>query len=607
MIKKLLHYWRFYLTIVVGTVGLILEFGLRLPDTTNWMIVGYNILIAGYLSIDMIKTLRSGRFGIDVLAITAIIATLAVGQYWASLVIVVMLTGGETLEDFAAGRARRELKALLDHAPLTAHVWRGKKLVDIGVHNVTVGEKILVRPGEVVPVDGKLESDQAEFDESSLTGEALPVEKKSGDSVMSGSVNGNTAIEIIATATAADSQYERIIALVREAESQPAPFVRMADRYAVPFTLVSYAIAGTAWALSGEAIRFAEVLVVASPCPLILAAPIALISGMSRASKHGIIVKSGAVLEKLASANVFAFDKTGTLTRGDVVVNEIVPTGNFSQNEILGLAASAESGSSHILATSLVKFAREKHIRFRTAENVREITGDGVFATINNKKVLVGRGEFLHRSKIKGLTKDIMQTTDKTAIFVAVDGQLAGIIHFTDKIRRDARKTIAELKKMGVKKIAMLTGDRQDIAEAIGASAGVDEVFAELLPADKVKTMRDLCGRKDSVAMIGDGVNDAPVLAAADIGIAMGARGSTAASESADAVIMLDDLGRVATLRQISTRTIKVALQSVWFGIGLCLVLMMIASFGFIPPLLGAVLQECIDVTVILNALRAHR
>ncbi|MCL2037741.1 cadmium-translocating P-type ATPase [Candidatus Saccharibacteria bacterium] len=609
--KKLFNfvkeYWEFAVTAVVLVAGLIAAAITRdfNNDFSRYLIIAWAIIVGTFLIIDMIKTLRSGRYGVDILAITAIGACIAVGQYWAALVIILMLTGGETLEDYAANRAKRELSDLLKRAPQIAHLVKGSKVEDVKVSEVQIDHVVLVKPHEVVPVDGVLISDAAEFDESSLTGESLPVEKKAGDSVMSGALNGDVAVKIRATADAAHSQYEQIIALVRDAESQPAPFVRLADRYAVPFTLVSYTIAGAAWAISGEALRFAEVLVVASPCPLILAAPIALISGMSRASRHGIIVKNGAVLEKLNRVTVFAFDKTGTLTHGDVEVSQVDPIGNLSEKDLLSLAASAEANSTHILATSLVEYAKKNKIKIQSTKNLREITGDGVFANIGAKKVLVGRAEFLKKNKIKDFS-DAHAAVDQTAIFVAVDNKFAGTIYFADQVRKESRHTLKELKQLGVKETVMLTGDRESTAAKIAQKVGIDRVFAQLLPADKVKTMRNICGREDSVAFVGDGVNDAPTLAASDVGIAMGARGSTAAGESADAVIMLDDLSRVALLRKISMRTIRVALQSVWVGIALCLVLMGFAAFGFIPALVGAGLQELIDVTVIFNALRAH-
>ncbi|MCL2280803.1 cadmium-translocating P-type ATPase [Candidatus Saccharibacteria bacterium] len=588
---------------MVGAIVLVLTFVFDRSSEAEWLISSYAIFISLFLFWDMIQTLREKMYGVDILAITAIGATIAVGQYWATLVIVVMLTGGETLEDFAANRARRELSALLERAPTMAHILKGREIVDVKISVVKPDDIVIVKPHEVVPVDGELISDSAEFDESSLTGESIPVVKKRGETVMSGALNGEVAARIRATADAKHSQYEQIIQLVRDAENQPAPFVRLADRYAVPFTIFSYVIAGTAWAISGDAARFAEVLVVASPCPLILAAPIALISGMSRASKHGIIVKNGAVMERLNSVTIFAFDKTGTLTHGDVVVSEVVIADNFKKDEIVQLAASAEMSSSHILATSLVAYAKSHHLKLLRAKNVREITGDGVFATVGSKKVIAGRAEFLIKNKI------VIPTTDKnsTAIFVAINNQFAGAIYFIDQVRKEARATLRELKSTGIQETVMLTGDRLAIANKIGASAGVDKVFAELLPKNKVEIMQKLNTGSGRVAMVGDGVNDAPVLATSDVGIAMGARGSTAASESADAVIMLDDLSRVSLLRKISKRTIKVALQSVWTGIALCVILELIAAFGFIPALVGAGLQELIDVTVILNALRAHR
>jgi len=605
-VSSLLRYWRFVSTVGVGAIALVLVFVLEHSEIAWWLISGYAIFISLFLAWSMIQTLREGKYGVDILAITAIIATIAIGQYWASLVIVLMLTGGETLEDFAEHRAKRELSALLERAPTMAHVLKDSEIVDVKISVVRPGDIVIIKPHEVVPVDGELISDEAEFDESSLTGESLPATKRVGETVMSGTLNGGMAVQIRATADAKHSQYEQIIQLVREAESQPAPFVRLADRYAIPFTLISYVIAGAAWAISGEAVRFAEVLVVASPCPLILAAPIALISGMSRASKHGIIVKNGAVLEKLSRATIFAFDKTGTLTQGELTVDHIDAEANFSEGQLLSIATGAEMGSTHILAGSLINYAKTKKVKISHAKNIREISGKGVFASIGRNKIVLGSIEFLRQNKIENLPTD-SHADDAATIFVAVDNQFVGHITFADKVRHDAKKTLRELKQAGVKKTVMLTGDRQAIAKKIGAAAGVDEVFAELLPKNKVEIMHSFRGGKDSIAMVGDGVNDAPVLAAADVGIAMGARGSTAASESADAVIMLDDLGRVALLRKISKRTINVALQSVLTGIALCLVLEAIAAFGFIPALIGAGLQELIDVTVIFNALRAHK
>ena len=604
--KLIANYWQFSLTLIVGALALILTFVSNQITLAQWIVSIFVAIIALIMFIDMIKTLRSGSYGIDILAITAIAATVAVGQYWASLVIVIMLTGGEALEDFAAKRARQELSALIARVPQIAHLSKNKSVIDVPVSSVKINDVLIVRPHEVIPVDGELLSKNAELDESSLTGESVPVQKKIGDPVMSGSLNGALAIEIRATATAANSQYEQIIKLVKEAESQPAPFVRLADRYAVPFTLIAYLIAGLAWYISGEPVRFAEVLVVASPCPLILAAPIALISGMSRASRHGIIIKNGAVIERLAKSKIFTFDKTGTLTDGHVTVSNINPVNNMSPDHLLRFAASAEIASSHVLATSLIEYAKSKKLKLYNAKNIREIAGDGVFATVDKHKVLVGRAEFLVKNKAKDFDAKAY-ADDSTGIFVAIDSQFAGVIYFSDKLRSDSRRTISELKALGVRETVMLTGDRPETAQRIAKSAGISQVFSKLLPKDKLQIVQSLSKNNQSVVMVGDGINDAPVLAAASVGVAMGARGSTAASESADAVIMLDDISRVTTLYRISKQTMHIALQSVWVGIALCVVLMVIAAFGKIPALMGAGLQELIDVTVIVNALRAHR
>lgn len=602
MFRKILEYWKFAATIIIGITSLIAQFVFSEPDVAKWLIISFNGVLSLFLLSDMIRTLRSGRYGIDILAISAIAAATLVGEYWASLMIAIMLTGGDALEDYAAGRAKRELSSLLDRAPQIAHIWRGKELVDVKVEKVKPGDKILVRPGEVVPVDGKLDDKSASFDESSLTGESMPVEIKHGGNVMSGSVNGSEAVNIIANAAAKDSQYERIIALVRDAETQPAPFVRMADRYAVPFTLVSYGIAATAWIISGEAVRFAEVLVLASPCPLILAAPIALISGMSRASKHGIIVKNGATLEKLASAKSVAFDKTGTLTHGDVAVDEIHPARGFTDHGILVAAASAEQSSSHILAESLVEHAKKLDVKLQPAKYVHEITGGGIIASVGSRKIIVGKVDFLRQQKIK-----VSNAHDSigTLIAIAIDGKFAGTITFSDQLRSEAKSVVSQLHDEGINNVMMLTGDNREVTKSIATQVGIKNYHYGCLPEDKVRLIRDK-NLPRPVVMVGDGVNDAPVLASADIGIAMGARGSTAASESADVVVMLDDLTRVPLLIRIAKRTIRVALQSVWTGIGICLVLMLIATTGAIPALLGAVLQEVVDVIVILNALRAH-
>ncbi|MDN7044481.1 heavy metal translocating P-type ATPase [Lactiplantibacillus plantarum] len=592
------HYYKLILTVSVGIIAVILQFGLHYQLAAQIIITLMGSLMALSMLVEMIKTLRSGKYGVDLLAITAIVATLAVGEYWASLVVLIMLTGGDSLEDYAAKRANTELKALLDNSPRIAHRSVAGQLTDIAVEDVQIGDQLVVKPGELVPVDGHLIQGTSLFDESSLTGESKPVDKHVGDDIMSGAVNGDSAVTMVVDKLAIDSQYQQLVKLVKESESRPAKFVRLADRYAVPFTLVAYVIAGVAWAFSGDPHRFAEVLVVASPCPLILAAPVALVSGMSRTSRNGIVVKTGDMLEKLSTAKSAAFDKTGTITSGQLTVNQIVPQPGFTAEQILHLAASAEQNSSHILARSLVKYASATSLS--PATQLAEVTGNGVTATIEQQQVKVGKLKFVAPTT----TAKPLATT---AIYVGIDDQYAGYITFIDNVRPEAAATLQALHAEGVQNVMMLTGDQQAIADHIAADVGIDTVAADLLPADKIAHLKAVPAGERPVIMVGDGVNDAPSLAVADVGIAMGAHGSTAASESADVVILKDDLSRVVTAVRIAKDTMQVAKQAVWIGIAICTILMLIASTGIIPALFGAMLQEVVDTVSILWALRALR
>ena len=589
------------LAVLVIVVGVAVR-GIDSGTYTKWLISAYSIFIAAKLGYEMLKTLREGRYGIDILAIMAIVSTVSIGEYWASAIIVLMLTGGEALEDYAARRAKRELNALLERAPQTAHKVVGKTTQLVKLSQVRVGDVLLVKPGEVIPVDAKLLDEVAEFDESLLTGESLPVEHKRGDELLSGSVNGGSAITVEALKSAQESQYQQIIELVRSAASTEAPFVRLADRYAVPFTIVSFAIAGFAWLISGEAVRFAEVLVVATPCPLLLGAPIALISGMSRAAKHGIIIKSGAILERLATIRTVAFDKTGTLTRGEPTVSGVMVQKGFEADDVLRLAASAEQYSTHILAHSLVSESKRKNLKLEAPKNVQEVTAQGVIATVGRHTVLVGKRGFLEQERIDFSAH--AARAGETAAYVAIDGQFAGVIAFRDEVRPESRQVIRDLKRLGITHTLMLTGDTRATAVRIAQEIGISQVQAECLPADKVKAVQSLKVRP--VLMVGDGVNDAPVLAAAEAGMAMGARGSTAASETADVVVLVDDISKSSQAIRIAKDTIKIALQSIWVGIAISVGLMLVASTGAIPAVVGAALQEVVDVVVIFNALRAH-
>ncbi len=588
--------------VVIGMIGLILQiFGFG--EIARWILSIFAVAVALKLGWGMIETLREGKYGIDILAFVAILSTVIVGEYWAATVIVLMLTGGEALEDFAEHRATRELTELLKRAPQTAHLKKENgNIEDVKIDQVKLGDVLIVKPNEVVPVDGKLHDAVAVLDESSLTGESLPTEHTKGEELMSGAINSDKAITITATQTAEKSQYQQIIALVKEASQSEAPFVRLADRYAVPFTLVAFVIAGIAWAISGQALRFAEVLVVATPCPLLLGAPIAFISGMSRSAKHGVIVKNGSILERLAQVKTAAFDKTGTLTEGKPKVVSVHPEKEFTADEVLKIAASAEQSSNHILAKALVADAAKKNVQLMIAHDLKEVIAQGISATLDGKKVLVGRAKFL---KDNGIA--IHQQADKmgeTIIHVAQEHIYAGSVILTDKIRDNTHETVERLYNLGVEKTLIVTGDEEEVAKRIAKEAGISDVRAKLLPQDKVNAIKEL--KERPVLMIGDGVNDAPVLAAAEVGMAMGARGSTAASEVADVVVLVDDISRAAEAVKIAKNTLKIALQSVWFGIALSVVLMIVAATGIIPAVIGAALQEVVDVVVIFNALRAH-
>lgn len=603
--QRLSNKQKLWLTIIIAGIALILQYGFHYPLLAQIIVTIAGTIVALTMLVGMVKTLRSGKYGVDLLAILAVVATLAVGEYWAAMVILVMLTGGDALEDYAAKKANTELKALLDNSPRFAHVVTpdGSKDVpvnDVPVNDVPVSAKIIVKPGELVPIDGLIIKGTGEFDESSLTGEARPVAKTVGDTVMSGSINGDEAITLTVTKLAKDSQYQQLVKLVQEAEQTPAHFVRLADRYAVPFTVVAILISLLAWWLSKDPRRFAEVLVVASPCPLILAAPVAMVSGMSRASRNGIVVKTGSVLEKLAGARTGAFDKTGTITNGHLTVAQILPAGTITKERLLHLAASAEQDSSHILARSLLAYASQHNISLAAVSGLTEETGKGITAMIEDHQVKVGKRQFV-------APQNQQAALDTTAIYVSVDGNYYGAIAFTDHVRPEAAQTMAKLKAAGVTNLIMLTGDQRAIAQQVAKAVGISTVKADLLPQDKIAALQSIPQSEHPVFMVGDGVNDAPSLATADVGIAMGAHGSTAASETADVVILKDDLAKVAKAVTISQDTLRIAKQAVLIGIAICTVLMLIASTGVIPAFVGAMLQEVIDTVSILWALKARQ
>ncbi len=601
--RFLKHYWQFGLALATLVVSLVLEF-LGFSTATHWLLGSVSLLLTIPLLAGMWDNIRNGSYGVDILAATAIVTAVLLHEYWAAIIVVLMLTGGEALEDYAERRAQSELDALLTRAPQMAHVHRNRKLVDIKASEVHVGDKLEIRPGELVPVDAEILEGSATFDESSLTGESLPQLKQVGEQILSGSVNQDGLLTVLALHSAADSQYQQIIKLVKSASKSQSPFVRLADRYSIPFTIAAYALAGGVWIISGDPVRFLQVIIVATPCPLLLAAPIALISGMSRASKYGIIVKNGSALERLAEAETIAFDKTGTLTVGRPVVDQITTFGSFTKNDVIGSAASLEQGSNHVLAGAIINAAATRKLTVAKAKHVSEAAGHGLKAHVKNKNILVGHYGFMADHDIEMPAAFKQSSIKQTATFVAIDNKLAGIITFKDEIRPETKKTLELLRKLGLKDTMMLTGDNQAAARAVATKLGITNVISSALPGDKLRAIEKV--EKRPLVFVGDGVNDAPVLTAADVGIALGARGSTAASESADIVIMKDDLSYVVQAVAVARRTFKIARQSILVGIGLSLLLMALFATGKFPAVWGALAQEIVDVVVIFNALRAH-
>lgn len=604
VLRSIRQYYLFFTALVVSGLAL-LSYFLLSEATANLMLALICGLILLPLLWRMIQDLRDGTYGVDILAATAIITAIVLKEYWAAMVIVLMLTGGEALENYAERRADKELDALLHHAPSKAHLLRGGKVIDVKASAVQAGDTIVIKSGETVPADARITEGSAHFDESSLTGESLPISKQTNDEVLSGSVNLDGAVTATALRAANESQYARIIKLVRAARASKAPFVRLADRYAVPFTIVAFGIAGAAWAISGEAIRFLEVIVVATPCPLILAAPIAIISGMSRSAKHGIIVKTGSSLERLAGAKTFAFDKTGTLTKGELTVDTIKTFAGHTQKDVIAAAAALEQHSNHALAGAITAKASRLGVSLAKTKNIRELAGKGITGVVRGQEVAVGTLAFLQeRTVTLAQTFSESDYKKRSTAFVAINGTLAGAITVSDELRADAATTLSQLRAAGVTDVMMVTGDNEGVARTIAKKLGIKKVIAGALPGEKLLAVEAATQRP--VAFVGDGVNDAPVLTASDVGIALGAKGSAAATESADVVIMHNELERVALARTIATRTFRIARQSILIGIGLSVGLMLIFSTGKFAPIYGAAIQELVDVVVIFNALRAH-
>jgi heavy metal translocating P-type ATPase len=559
------------------------------------------------LAIDVIGRIARREWAVDLIALLAIGGSLALHEYLAGAVIALMLASGQSLESYADRRAHRELSDLLARAPRMVHRYEDGEIRPRHIDDVLTGDRLFVKTGEVVPVDGVLEG-HAVLDESALTGESRPVERIAGDLVRSGAVNAGPAFDLHATTTAEHSTYAGIVRLVEEAEQQKAPFVRLADRYALAFVGVTLLIAGAAWALSGDAVRALAVVVVATPCPLLLAVPIAIVAGISRSAARGVIVKGGGALETLARGQILLFDKTGTLTSGVPEVADVEAFGAVDGDELLRLAASLDQVSPHVLAASIVRTARSRELELTFPDDVDERYGSGIAGSVGGRKVALGKSAFvMDGAPLPRRARDVRRRTmldGSSCVFVSIDGVIAGAIVIDDPIRPDTPRVIRSLRRAGITRVVMVTGDHPDVAESVGAALGVDRILSERAPAEKVEAVR--AEREEGVVvMVGDGLNDAPALAVADVGVAMGARGATASSEAADVVLVVDRLDRLVDALTIAKRARSIALQSVFLGMGLALVFMLVGAFGHLQPVAGALVQELIDVAAILNALRA--
>ena len=550
-----------------------------------------------------------GHFATDLVATLAIVAAVLLAQPVAGLVIVLMQTGGEALERYAEGRASSAIRALIAAAPTMAHRLRDGRVEDVPADDVQPGDLLLLRPGELLACDAVVEDGRSEVDVSRLTGEPLPVTAVPGTALMSGSANGDGALTVRATARAGESQYARIVELVRSAQASKAPLQRLADRYAVWFTPLTLAVCAAAYLVTRDWTRVLAVLVVATPCPLILATPIAILGGINRAAKRHIIVRNGGALEGMERVHVAVFDKTGTLTVGHPQVSRVIAAPGFAEGDVLRLAAAVEHGSAHPLARTVVQAAQARGLAIPPARHVRDAPGRGVIGEAERKTVTVGARAFLReryalsREALDGISNG----REGLRAYVAVDGKAAGAIEFDDRIRPGLPRMFADLADLGVRRTVLLSGDRAQNVRAVAAEVGITEAHGDLLPEDKVRMVRELGAGGRAVLMVGDGTNDAPALGTATVGIAMAAHGGGITAEAADVVLLADDIGRVPEALAIARRAMRVARESIWVGLGLSTLAMAFAAAGYIPPVAGALLQEGIDVAVILNALRAGR
>ncbi|MDE2068976.1 MAG: heavy metal translocating P-type ATPase [Bradyrhizobium sp.] len=596
-------------------VGIVAGFALQFAGFDAWVdrvwaLSTAPVLIA--LVLDISRSLWRGDFGLDIVAALSMTAALIFGQELAAVVVALMYAGGQYLEAFAEGHASRQMTALLSRVPRTAMRHRNGQLEEIAINLITIGDRLLIRQGDVVPADGTVSAGLAVVDQSALTGESVPQQRKLGETVMSGSTNAGEAFDVTVLRPASQSTYAGIVRLVETARRSKAPMARLADRFSVIFLGLTLAVASFAWFWSYDPIRAVAVLVVATPCPLILAVPVAIVSGLSRAARHGILIKGGKAIEMMARIRSLVVDKTGTLTDGQAKVVSVSAEEGFCPDDVIRIAASLDQASKHIIAQTLVAEARNRGLLLSIPTDVVETPGEGICGEVAGQRAVVGGVRFVSSrlSKTEQFSDQGRSASNyppgAIVVAVAVAEGLAGQIILADELRAGIEQLLDRIRRLEVERIVLATGDRWDVAETVTSGLPIDSVRAELTPDQKVMVV--LSERKAGpVMMVGDGVNDAPALAAADVGVAMGAKGAAASAEAADVVLLVDQLDRIVPAIEIARRAKFIALESVYIGIGLSTIGMIAAAMGYLSPVEGALLQEAIDVAVILNALRVLR
>lgn len=617
MKKFLSNYYLIILTIVVGILALIFQFGFQLNLVSLILIHSCAAIFVVITVVSMIKDLIKGHVGLDILALTSIISTLFVNDtingitiegYWACLMIMIMMASGQALESFSSRKANKELTELINKTPKVVHLLTDSGYcMDIDIKEAKIGDLFLIKPNETVPLDSTIIDGNSPFNMSSLTGESIPESKKVGDKILSGFINGDSPIIAKVDKKDADSQYQTIVKLAKEVDKKPSKFVKMTDKLAIPFTIVSYLLAGLGWliayitnpsiSLMDGFTRFVEVLVVASPCPLLLAAPIAMISGISQAYKKNILIKDPIAFEKLANTKTFAFDKTGTLTNGKPSISKIETIDDYSKDDLLLYMASLEINSNHIFAKSIIESSNQTNLL--KASDIKEYPGKGVEGVIDGVKYKVGNRSFV------SLDDNIEK--GETLVGLSVNDNPVGYIIFRDKLKKDTKEALSSLRDLNVNKIIMLTGDNEKTASRIAEEAGIDKYYSSLSPQDKLNIITSISDDDRPIAMVGDGINDTPCLANADIGIAMQSGNDGAISEVSDIIILNDSIDSIVLAKKISINTLKIGRQAVLIGITTCIILMIVAAFGVLPAIIGAICQEGIDLISILWALKAQK